>query len=47
MVDEAHIYILDVDRQGNEFFRARGLYSREEDIALRQALLQLTQKAKE
>ena len=47
MLDEEHIYILVVDRQGNEFFRARGPYSREGDIALRQALLQLTQKAKE
>ena len=47
MSDEEHIYILVVDRQGNEFFRARGPYSREGDEALRQALLQLTQKPKE
>jgi hypothetical protein len=47
MLDEEHIYILVVDRQGNEFFRARGPYSREGEVALRQALLQLTQKAKE
>ena len=47
MSDEEHIYILVVDRQGNEFFRARGPYSREGDVALCQALLQLTQKAKE
>ena len=47
MSDEEHIYLLVVDRQGNEFFRTRGPYSREGDIALRQALLQLTQKAKE
>jgi hypothetical protein len=47
MSDEEHIYILVVDRQGNEFFRARGPYSREGDVALRQALLQLTLKAKE
>lgn len=47
MLDEAHIYILVVDRQGNEFFRARGPYSREGEVALRQALLQLTQKPKE
>ena len=47
MSDEEHIYILVVDRQGNEFFRARGPYSREGDVALRQALLQLTPKAKE
>jgi hypothetical protein len=47
MLDEEHIYTLVVDRQGNEFFRARGPYSREGDVALRQVLLQLTQKAKE
>ena len=47
MLDEEHIYILVVDRQGNEFFRARGPYSHEGDEALRQVLLQLTQKAKE
>jgi hypothetical protein len=47
MLDEEHIYILIVDRQGNEFFRARGSYSKEEDAALRQTLLQLTQKTKE
>ena len=47
MLDEEHIYLLIVDRQGNEFFRARGPYSREGEAALRQALLQLTQKAKE
>ena len=45
--DEEHIYILVVDRQGNEFFRARGPYSREGDVALRQALFQLTPKAEE
>jgi len=47
MSDEEHIYILVVDRQGNEFFRARGPYSREGDMALRQALFQLTPKAEE
>lgn len=47
MLDEEHIYILVVDRQGAEFFRARGPYSREEDVALRQALLQLIPKMKE
>ena len=47
MLDEEHIYILVVDRQGNEFFRARGPYSREGDMALRQALFQLTPKAEE
>ncbi|PKO00460.1 MAG: hypothetical protein CVU42_04640 [Chloroflexi bacterium HGW-Chloroflexi-4] len=34
--DEDHIYILVVDRQGLEFFRARGPYSREGEAALRQ-----------
>jgi hypothetical protein len=47
MSDEEHIYILVVDRQGNEFFRARGPYSREGEVALRQVLLQLIQSAKE
>lgn len=47
MLDEAHNYLLIVDRQGNEFFRARGRYNSEGGVALRQALIQLTQKAKE
>ena len=47
MKDEEHIYILVVDRQGNEFFRTRGPYSREGESALRQALLQLTPQAGE
>jgi hypothetical protein len=42
MTDEEHIYILVVDRQGNEFFRSRGSYSREGEVALRQTLSQLT-----
>jgi hypothetical protein len=46
MTDEEHIYILVVDRQGKEFFRARGPYSREGEAALRQALSQLTLKTK-
>jgi hypothetical protein len=41
MTDEEYIYILVVDRQGNEFFRARGPYSREGEVALRQALSRL------
>jgi hypothetical protein len=45
MKDEEHIYILLVDCQGNEFFRARGPYNREVEAALRQTLSQLTQKA--
>ena len=47
MTDEEHIYVLVVDRQGNEFFRARGPYNREGEAALRQVLLQLTPKAGE
>ncbi len=46
MKDEEHIYVLVVDRQGKEFFRARGPYSREGEAALRQALSQLTSKTK-
>ena len=42
--DEKHIYVLVVDRQGKEFFRARGLYSREGEAALRQVLTQLIPK---
>jgi len=42
--DEEHIYVLVVDRQGKEFFRVRGPYSREGEAALRQALTQLTPK---
>jgi hypothetical protein len=44
MADEEHIYILVVDRQGKEFFRARGSYSREGEAALRQALSRLIPK---
>jgi len=47
MLDEEHIYILVVDRMGNESFRARGPYTREGEVALRQALLQLTYKSEE
>jgi hypothetical protein len=47
MADEEHIYVLVVDRQGKEFFRARGPYNREGEAALRQALLQLAPKAGE
>ena len=46
MADEKHIYALVVDRQGNEFFRTRGPYSRDGEAALRQALFQLTSKTK-
>ena len=44
MTDEEHIYVLVVDRQGKEFFRARGPYSREGEAALRQALSGLIPK---
>ena len=44
MADEEHIYVLMVDRMGKEFFRARGPYSLEGAAALRQVLVQLTQK---
>ena len=46
MPDEAHIYVLIIDRQGNEFFRARGPYSQEAETALRQRILQLTLNVK-
>jgi len=41
MKDEEHIYVLLVDRQWNQFFRARGPYSREGEAALRQVVEQL------
>jgi hypothetical protein len=44
MTDEEHIYVLVVDRQGKEIFRARGPYSRDEEAALRQALSRLIPK---
>jgi hypothetical protein len=47
MPDEAHIYVLVVDRKGNEFFRLRGQYSRAGEAALRQALTRLTPTAEE
>jgi hypothetical protein len=47
MTDEEHIYVLVVDCQGKEFFRARGPYSLEGEAALRQALSELTQKRME
>jgi hypothetical protein len=42
MTDEEHIYVLVIDRQGNELFRTRGPYSLEGEDALRQILGQLT-----
>jgi hypothetical protein len=44
MTDEEHIYVLVVDRQGKEFFRARGPYSREGEAALRQSLSRVIPK---
>jgi len=41
MPDEEHIYILVIDRQGKEYFRARGPYSQEAEAYLRQTLLLL------
>jgi hypothetical protein len=41
LTDEDHIYILVVDRQGREFFRARGPLTPSAEVALRQALLPL------
>ncbi len=38
MQDEEHIYVILVDRQGNELFRTRGGYSREGEAGLKQAL---------
>jgi len=38
MPDEDHIYILVVDREGNEFFRARGSYSKNAEDDLRKTL---------
>ena len=40
MPDEEHIYVLLVDRQGQELFRARGPYSTAAEAALRQILAQ-------
>jgi len=47
MKDEEHIYVPVIDRQGKEFFRARGSYSREGEAALRQVLFQLIPKSEE
>ena len=45
MPDEEHIYILVIDRQGKEYFRARGPYSQEAEAYLRQTLLLLFPKS--
>jgi hypothetical protein len=44
MTDEEHIYILLVDRQGTEFFRARGPFHLEGEESLRQVLSQVAKK---
>jgi hypothetical protein len=44
MPDEDHIYILVVDCQGNELFRARGPHNQAAEAYLRQTLLQLFSK---
>lgn len=44
MMDEEHIYVVVVDRQGNECFRARGAHSHESEESLRQALDQAVYK---
>ncbi len=43
--DEEHIYVLLVDRQGQEFFRVRGPYSPEGETALVQTLSRLTRSS--
>jgi hypothetical protein len=43
MIDEEHIYVLVIDRQGNELFRTRGPHSPEGEDALRQILGLLTE----
>ena len=44
MTDEEHIYILIIDREGSELFRARGALNRETESALRGAVTRLTSK---
>jgi hypothetical protein len=46
MKDEEHIYVLVIDRQGKEYFRARGPLNRAGESALRQVLSQLIPKAR-
>jgi hypothetical protein len=40
MGDEGHIYVLLIDREGKELFRARGRYDREAEAELRKVLEQ-------
>jgi len=42
LTDEQHIYILVVDRRGNVLFRLQGPHSLGSEVALRQALIQLS-----
>ncbi len=44
MPDEDHIYVLIVDRQGNESFRGRGPHDQAAEASLRQALSMLYSK---
>ena len=44
MTDEEHIYILIIDRAGNELFRARGALNRDGESALRDAISGLTSR---
>jgi hypothetical protein len=46
MQDEKRIYILLIDRQGNEFFRARGSHNSETEVSLRETLLNIASKEK-
>lgn len=45
--DEEHIYLLLVDRQGQEYFRVRGPYSPEGEAALVQTLSRLTRSSED
>lgn len=42
MTDEGHIYILIIDREGNEIFSTRGALNREGESALREAISRIT-----
>ena len=44
MTDEEHIYIVIIDREGHELFRARGAMNREGESALREGISRLTSK---
>jgi hypothetical protein len=46
MTDEEHIYILIIDGEGNEFFRARGALTREGESALREAISRINSQVR-